>query len=385
MPVTRITITVDRPLGNGAEGIHHHPPGNHMKSTLVRAAAGTAVLAGAIAAANAAAPITGSNPLRVSMYATANGGVEVILTNTGNKTARVPRYQLPLGELEARLFQVSRDGEPVAYEGPMIKRGLPQASDFAILRPGQSVRSVVALADAYDMRKGGTYTVTLASAMQHASLSDGRMLKTRLGLPLTLRSVPLRMYAPGKLPAIKKPGGGGSSTVVDGITYVGCTTTRISQAGAAVNAARTYSQNARGYLAAGTAGGRYTTWFGAYASSRYGTASQHFVAIDNAIDQTGGKIKINCGCNQSYYAYVYPTRPYEIFVCRAFWSAPNTGTDSRAGTLIHEMSHFNAVAGTDDHVYGQSSARSLAISNPADALDNADNHEYFAENTPFQN
>ena len=49
------------------------------------------------------------------------------------------------------------------------------------------------------------------------------------------------------------------------------------------------------------------------------------------------------------------------------------------------MSHFNAVAGTDDHVYGQSSARSLAISNPADALDNADNHEYFAENTPFQN
>ena len=73
-----------------------------MKSTLVRAAAGTAVLAGAIAAANAAAPITGSNPLRVSMYATANGGVEVILTNTGNKTARVPRYQLPLGELEAR-------------------------------------------------------------------------------------------------------------------------------------------------------------------------------------------------------------------------------------------------------------------------------------------
>ena len=63
----------------------------------------------------------------------------------------------------------------------------------------------------------------------------------------------------------------------------------------------------------------------------------------------------------------------------------SSGTDSRAGTLIHEMSHFNAVAGTDDHVYGQSSARSLAISNPADALDNADNHEYFAENTPFQN
>ena len=46
------------------------------------------------------------------------------------------------------------------------------------------------------------------------------------------------------------------------------------------------------------------------------------------------------------------------------------------------MSHFNVVAGTDDHAYGQPNARSLAVSNPDLALDNADNHEYFAENTP---
>ncbi len=60
-----------------------------------------------------------------------------------------------------------------------------------------------------------------------------------------------------------------------------------------------------------------------------------------------------------------------------------TGTDSKAGTLVHEMSHFTAVAGTDDHAYGQTNAKSLAISNPDLALNNADSHEYFAENTPF--
>jgi len=49
------------------------------------------------------------------------------------------------------------------------------------------------------------------------------------------------------------------------------------------------------------------------------------------------------------------------------------------------MSHFNVVAGTDDHVYGQSGAASLAISNPSLAVDNADSHEYFAENTPALN
>lgn len=359
-----------------------------MKSTLTRALAGTAVLAGAIAAATAAAPITRSNPLRVSMYAAGNGDVEVILTNTSNKIVRVPKYQLPLGDLEAKLFSITRDGHPVTYEGPMIKRGLPAASDFAILRPGQSYKSVVALADAYDMRKSGTYTITLASAMQHASLSDGGMLKTPRGMPLTLQSAPLRMYATGKLPdptkGKGKPGGSGNGSI-NGVTTVGCSSTQISSIGSAITAARNYSENAKGYLAGNNQGPRYTTWFGAYTSSRYSTASQHFVAIDSAMDQSGGQIKINCGCNQSYYAYVYPTRPYEIFVCRAFWSAPNTGTDSKAGTLVHEMSHFNVVAGTDDHVYGQAGAKNLAITNPTSALDNADNHEYFAENTPSQN
>ena len=359
-----------------------------MKTTLVRAIAGSAVLAGAIAAATAAAPITRNNPIRVSMFA-ANGAVEVILTNTSNKIARVPKYQLPMGELQAKLFQVSRDGEQVTYEGPMIKRGLPSASDFAILRPGQSLRSVVDLADAYDMRKGGTYTITLASPLQHASMSDGSMLKNNRGLPLTLQSAPLRMYAPGKLPSARngkgKPGGGTGATVVNGISYVGCSSTQISQAGTAVNSARGYTENAKGYLNANNQGPRYTTWFGAYTSSRYNTATQHFASIDSAMDQSAAQVTINCGCNQSYYAYVYPTQPYQIYVCRAFWTAPNTGTDSKAGTLVHEMSHFNVVAGTDDVVYGQTGAKNLAITDPTGALNNADSHEYFAENTPSQN
>jgi peptidyl-Lys metalloendopeptidase len=118
-------------------------------------------------------------------------------------------------------------------------------------------------------------------------------------------------------------------------------------------------------------------------ASRYTTATNHFNAIDAAF--VNQPITIDCGCKKTYYAYVYPTQPYKIYVCKAFWTAPNTGTDSRAGTLIHEMSHFNVVAGTDDHAYGQSAAKSLAISNPTNALDNADNHEYFSENTPAQN
>jgi len=43
------------------------------------------------------------------------------------------------------------------------------------------------------------------------------------------------------------------------------------------------------------------------------------------------------------------------------------------------------VAGTDDHVYGQSGAADLARTSPERAINNADSHEYFSENTPALN
>ena len=54
----------------------------------------------------------------------------------------------------------------------------------------------------------------------------------------------------------------------------------------------------------------------------------------------------------------------------------------QGGTLVHESSHFTVNAGTNDHVYGQAGCKSLAKSNPTEAVDNADSHEYFSENDP---
>ncbi|KAL3809931.1 hypothetical protein ACHAXA_004792 [Cyclostephanos tholiformis] len=51
-------------------------------------------------------------------------------------------------------------------------------------------------------------------------------------------------------------------------------------------------------------------------------------------------------------------------------------------SVIHEMTHFSATAGTSDYAYGQTPCRNLAINNPGFAINNADSHEYVAENTP---
>ncbi len=367
-----------------------------MKLRIVHVVSAAAVLTGAVAAAVAAPGAAQNNPLRVGLTAVAGGAddflgaVEVSITNTSDKTVRLPKWQLPSDQFDAKLFSVSYDGEPVAYEGALVKRGLPQAEDFALLRPGETYRRVVDLSAGYDLSRTGQYVVAFNAPLQHASTSDRAMLRQANGLPMSAQSAPLSLWVDGLdqlggqkvSPAAKKPVG--PSAVVNGVNYVGCSTTRTNSAGQAVVAARNYSENAKGYLNAGTNGPRYATWFGAYTTSRYSTARSHFAAIDQALDQSNGQITINCGCSSSAYAYVYPNQPYQIYVCNAFWSAPLTGTDSKAGTLVHEMSHFNVVAGTDDHAYGQSAAKRLAASNPSAALDNADNHEYFAENTPFQ-
>lgn len=94
--------------------------------------------------------------------------------------------------------------------------------------------------------------------------------------------------------------------------------------------------------------------------------------------------------NNDCFAYVYPNdKTHTVYLGDSFEPAPETGSDSKAGTLIHEVSHFNDVAGTDDVVhpacggktcYGTKNAENLAKKSPSDAQKNADNFEYYIEN-----
>jgi len=339
------------------------------------------------------APLT--NPLAVSVLADAArtqafmGTVQMKITNNSNEIVKVPYWQLPGASSESKLFQVLRNGAPVDFLGKMVKRGAPTEAELVTFQPRETKVVNVNLADNYDLSRSGSYTVAFQSYLDGARTATGRRVGDAAGRMARLGSAPLSLFvdADNRLNSLNGNRRPPSSTVVyqNGVGYAACSSTQISGASNGLAQARNYSENAKGYLAGGTVGPRYTTWFGAYTSARYSTANQHFVAIDSAMDQSNNAIIIDCSCKQSYYAYVYPTQPYRIYVCNAFWSAPTAGTDSKGGTLIHEMSHFNAVAATDDHVYGQSGAKSLAISNPTNALDNADNHEYFAENTPNQN
>jgi peptidyl-Lys metalloendopeptidase len=204
---------------------------------------------------------------------------------------------------------------------------------------------VVDLSSAYDLSRTGEYIVTFRSPLQHASLSDGSQLKQANGLPMLAQSASLRLWVDGtdQLGANKgadntagkgKPGTGG--TIVNGVTYKGCSTTQISGAGDAVVSARAYSENAKGY----STPARWVRAIrpGSAPTPRLVTALLNSTSSISMPPSTraAGRSRSTAAATRTTTPTFYPTRPYEIFVCRAFWTAPRTGTDSRAGTLIHE-------------------------------------------------
>jgi peptidyl-Lys metalloendopeptidase len=331
------------------------------------------------------------NPLSVGMFADAAssgsfmGTVQVKVTNNSNEVVRVPYWQLP-GSDESKSFRITRDGQPVDYLGKIVKRGAPTDADLVTFQPHETKVISVNLAKTYDLSHGGNYSVAFRSMLDGARTLQGRRIGDAAGRAATLASAPLSVYVDERNPLHSLDGARRTNTPVyqNGVGYAACSSTQITGAAAGLAQARVYTEDGKNYLNANKQGPRYTTWFGAITSTRYSTAKSHFTSIDAAMDQSNNNIIIDCSCKQSYYAYVYPTQPYRIYVCNAFWSAPTAGTDSKGGTLVHEMSHFNVTAATDDHVYGQSAAKNLAITDPDSALDNADNHEYFGENTPSQ-
>ncbi len=318
-----------------------------------------------------------------------NGTIEYHLINQSGATIHVLRWQTPVDGLTNDLFSVRQNGEEVAYTGPLYKRVAPRPEDFVELKPGESLDAKVDLSAWYDMRSGGQYEVTYAREAREVVKEV--MAADRGGVAGAAQRFDMQrgstvVYTDSSPDVLDDDNSFRSQAGINAASnsYVSCSTTRKSQLVTARNSSVTYASNSKNYLTAGTTGSRFTWWFGSYNSSRYSTVRTHFNNIYTALSSKA--YTFNCSCTDSgTYAYVYPTQPYTVYLCGAFWSAPNTGTDSRAGTLVHETSHFSVVAGTQDNAYGQTAAHNLAVSNPTKAVANADNHEYFSENNPARN
>jgi peptidyl-Lys metalloendopeptidase len=327
--------------------------------------------------------------------------VTLTFTNEENHSVNLLKWYTAEDGIEDALFKVVVDGEERHYLGAHYKRPAPSKKDYLRLKAGESISYKVELSGLYDMSATGNYEISYdvsetqllgqnSSNVKSLSNLNAPMTTSQMGIT-KVDSNSVNFYLEGRQkvsPTHQITADGIVSTMASAaggsVSFTGrCSNSEQSSILSGLNAARSMASNAKSYMQFSNPSARYNTWFGSYSSSRWSTVASNFSNIDNALNNE--PLTFDCKCNKSYFAYVYPTQPYKVYLCNAFWSAPTSGTDSKGGTIVHELSHFNIVAGTDDIVYGQSGAKSLAISNPAQAIQNADSHEYFAENTPNQN
>ncbi|MEK8031953.1 M35 family metallo-endopeptidase [Ideonella sp. DXS29W] len=296
--------------------------------------------------------------------------VDVTITNVSGHAVKVLKRHLPDEALHSPLFKITKeDGSAARYVGPLAKWGTPTEADYVRLPAGATHTYRVDLSERYALGNGRhevRFVGRQGSGHEEATYAD---------------SSALTLWMSGRSERAAAPAFASEGTAANISFTGGCTASEESTLTSAVDAAIEYSTASKGYLN-GTASGtqRYVEWFGKFTQKRWDKVEKHFNKIDAAFKTK--PLTLDCSCTSSAYAYVYPDQPYKIYLCNAFWSAPMKGTDSKGGTLIHEMSHFTVVAGTDDNAYGQSACRQLADNNPKAATENADSHEYFAENNP---
>ena len=296
--------------------------------------------------------------------------VTVSYTNVTQNDIRFLKWGTGLdGRVGPNVLDLTFNGASLVYSGFMLKRQPPTESDFVTLSANKTVSAKVNLDLSYEINLQGQYLIEP---------------KDRIPQTAQLKSSANTFTLSSDRPVfrLKRPA-----------AFTECTASQQSQLDSALGAAESISRVARDAISETQVvlrptAARYKEWFGAYEVNRWDRVQSNFNNIYNAA--ANKTVGFDCSCDDTgiddpnnTFAYVNPNDPYNMNICGAFWRAPLVGTDSRAGTIVHELSHFYVVADTDDIEYGQGPARSLADNNPASAIKNADSHEYFAENTPF--
>ncbi len=141
----------------------------------------------------------------------------------------------------------------------------------------------------------------------------------------------------------------------------------------------------------------YQRWFGDY--SRQNAERVRATLKSMATAFRSGAVTAQCdpvgpdGCDPGDYAWVYANEPYLIHLCPQFFDLPplsvlrpgdrRSDNGTREGTIVHELSHFLHVAGTEDHCYSRTECSRMAQSDTRRAIENADSYQYFTEDVTY--
>ena len=328
--------------------------------------------------------------------------VKIVLTNTGEEDLAVLTWNTPLDKVITDCLVVTLNGRQVAYDGPIVKRAAPRTKDYAKLKAGQSIEADFDVSNAYDTSRPGVYKVRFKTPIADATsgsapAGSALMAGTHERRPVriahqtsfsTSKGVGARLTlgaAARQAEARAKKNAGTSTSLQKKKAAAAAVTGPLPPTlvgGSATRKAATRKAHTDGYalckaaIASLANDARYREWFGTHSATRFKKVKANYSAVRERMERVPFTYDLTGdGCDDGIFAYTYQGTS-TIWYCSAFWSAPAKGTDSKAGTVVHEHTHSDA--STDDINYGQEDCRALARKKPARAVKNADSHEYYA-------
>jgi peptidyl-Lys metalloendopeptidase len=267
-------------------------------------------------------------------------------------------------------------GRALPYEGKVAHR-----ADFidtsVFIRAGGSLTKIVDIADGYYLKPGANYTVEYDSIKATVQVSDS--FEATCGDNLSFiddNGYGCWAYVGYSCPREVRENCELSCGICEATEpppmYYNCDANEVAFIEEAEDEAVLQVEGARSMLSGGYEAtvALYNLWFGAYDRTRFENVVADYDLIGGAMRNSRYMCNDNC---PGIYAYVYPSDVHQtVYLCGVFWQ--NCGP----ATIVHEVSHFNVLAGTSDYAYGESNVKRLARENPDRAVKNADTQSAYA-------
>jgi len=318
--------------------------------------------------------------LKLTSSQTSRLQAEVSLTNGFNLPQHILSWNTPFDPLFGGLsFVVLRNGVHLQYEGIVARRVMFADYDqFVTISPQETRTAVFDLSEVYDISEEGSYEVFLDTTVQYYAFSA---IPNMIAVDMDLED----LYLTSNVAQIKVEGFtprrnfSGEGQTLAPPTYRNCQATEQTRVLTAWNNFGTLSLRMVNALPNSQTSTVYRTWMGVYTAARFNTVSR--IVNNLRRDSQTGQHLFDCrgsSCSSGVIAYVYPGQPATVYLCTTFFNLPATGPTSQADTMVHEISHFTTIGGTQDYAYGQTNCRNLANSNADRAVLNADNYAFFS-------
>lgn len=94
------------------------------------------------------------------------------LSNNTSRPVAVLLWNTPFEGLMGKAFDVFCNGQEMAYQGPMAKRGAPSAKSYAIIEAHAAITATLDLATAYALPTQGQCVVTFRGSVLDATEPD---------------------------------------------------------------------------------------------------------------------------------------------------------------------------------------------------------------------